>query len=147
MKKIFSLLLVLSLLFTTPVCFAEGSDDSVIPAYENEISELKVIGILSDDFQLSRDYIFAVEGKNVEINVNEEFKLECLVEGYDGKFKENCKFVLLTEGTYITLENGYKFESVGQYVVIPYYEVTLSRENCRDVYYNVYGKPLTITVK
>ena len=50
MKKIFSLLLVLSLLFTTPVCFAEGSDDSVIPAYENEISELKVIGILSDAF-------------------------------------------------------------------------------------------------
>lgn len=114
---------------------------------ERSISLYGATGILSDDFQLSRDYIFAVEGKDIEVDVNQEFKLECLVEGYDGKFMENCKFALLTEGTYVTLENGYKFETAGQYVVIPYYEVTLHRENCRDVHYDVYGDPLTITVK
>ncbi len=50
MKKIFSLLLVLSMLFTTPFCYANGAEEVVIPTYENEIDELKTIGILKDTF-------------------------------------------------------------------------------------------------
>lgn len=103
--------------------------------------------ILSDDFQLTRDYIYALDGEDITVGVDEVFALECLVEGFDGTYYENCAFKLLSAASYVEVDGKYKFTEAGEYIVVPYYEVTLYRKNSKDLCYQVYGKPITITVQ
>ena len=105
------------------------------------------MGILSDDFQLTRDYIYALDGEDITVGVDEVFALECLVEGFDGTYYENCAFKLLSAASYVEVDGKYKFTEAGEYIVVPYYEVTLYRKNSKDLCYQVYGKPITITVQ
>ena len=103
--------------------------------------------ILTDDFQLARDYIYEVMGNDMTVAVNEAFDFKCAVEGFDGTYIENCSFKLISKGEYVEVDGKFKFTEAGEYIVIPCYEVSLYRKNAQDLHYEVYGKPITITVQ
>lgn len=114
---------------------------------ERALNIFGATSILTDDFQLARDYIYNVNADDMTVSVNKSFEFKCEVEGFDGTYIENCSFKLISAGEYVEVDSNFMFTKTGEYIVVPYYEVTLYRKNSQDLQYIVYGKPITITVK
>lgn len=113
---------------------------------ERNLITYGVTSVLTDDVELTMDYIYELKAQDINVKVNELFTVNGLVTGKDGSYIEECSITLLSEGHVVETANGYKFEKAGVYTVLPCYKVVLSRLTSSNIIYYIYGAPIKVSV-